>query len=88
MVQILKKYFAKLNGFATRNITGGMIGLTAALISVQRSGCSGSCGTCQNCAAAGIFLLTTPFVLKLQKRIRWAVFGLSLSVLIGVSVFL
>ena len=88
MLEFVKNRVTKLSNQAIQNITGGTIGLTTALASVQRAGCNGNCRSCQSCTVAGLMLIMAPFIVKFQGRIQKLIFVLTLIVLGGVSWFI
>lgn len=88
MLEVVKKRVTKLSNRAIQNITGGTIGLTIALASVQRAGCNGNCRSCQSCTVVGLMLIMAPFFVKFQGRILKLIFGITLIVLGGVIWFI
>ncbi|HHY28124.1 MAG TPA: hypothetical protein GX523_15520 [Desulfitobacterium dehalogenans] len=70
MLHMVRNKFNTISNRVKQNLTGTAIGLTAALLPLQRSGCSGNCKLCQSCTASAIIiagLLLTKFRGRVQK---------------------
>lgn len=87
MLHIIKDKFNNISNQAIQNITGATIGLTTALASLQRTGCSGNCRSCQSCTAAGIILIASPFLVKYRGHVQKIVLGITVAGLILVSLY-
>ena len=83
MLQVIKEKFTQLSSRTVQSMTGAAIGLTTALASIQRTGCTGACRTCQSCSVGGLMLIAAPFILKFQGRTQKTMLGLTLVALLG-----
>ncbi|WP_425804347.1 hypothetical protein ACHOLT_20060 [Desulfitobacterium sp. Sab5] len=70
---------------AIQNLTGVTIGLTTALASFQRTGCSGNCRSCQSCTAAGLVLIASPFLVKHRGHVQQIILGITI---VGLIIFI